>query len=158
MEHDGLHQFFVISGRPNAAVFPVPVCARATTSLPFPNKYGITSSCTGIGFSYPNSSIALRISGETPSSSNVFIQFNYLICCKDTDKSDAAQNLSLLVQKIFHHLFILPQLPCKLFHTFKFHFRAQILHKLNLSVPDKYLPGNSIYGLPHSQTVHSRSR
>ena len=26
---------FWISGRPNAAVFPVPVCARATTSLPF---------------------------------------------------------------------------------------------------------------------------
>jgi hypothetical protein len=66
---------FWISGRPNAAVFPVPVCARATTSLPFPNKYGITSSCTGMGFSYPISLIAFSISGETPNSSNVFIYF-----------------------------------------------------------------------------------
>ena len=31
---------------------------RQTTSLPFPNKYGITSSCTGMGFSYPISLIA----------------------------------------------------------------------------------------------------
>ena len=65
-------------GRPNAAVLPVPVCARATTSLFSPKRYGITSSCTGMGFSYPISSIALRISGETPSSSNVFIKSLYI--------------------------------------------------------------------------------
>ena len=59
--------------------FPVPVCASATTSLFSPKRYGITSSCTGMGHAYPISSMARRISGDTPSSSNVFIKsFVYL--------------------------------------------------------------------------------
>ena len=60
------------SGMPKAAVLPVPVCARAITSLPFPSKKGITSSCTGIGCSNPSSVMARRISSLTPNSSNVF--------------------------------------------------------------------------------------
>ena len=59
------------SGMPKAAVLPVPVWARAMTSLPLPSRYGITSSCTGMGCSKPSSSMARRISGATPNSSNV---------------------------------------------------------------------------------------
>ena len=59
-------------GMPKAAVFPVPVCAKAITSLPCPSRYGITSSCTGMGCSKPSSVMARRISSFTPNSSNVF--------------------------------------------------------------------------------------
>ena len=58
-------------GSPKAAVFPVPVCARATTSPSPLSRWGITFSCTGIGCSNPNSSTARRRSGLTPNSSNV---------------------------------------------------------------------------------------
>ncbi len=61
-------------GSPKAAVLPVPVWARATTSpLVSSSRWGITFSCTGIGFSKPSSSMARRRSSLTPSCSNEFI-------------------------------------------------------------------------------------
>ena len=54
-------------GKPNAAVLPVPVCASAIISRVCPNNKGITSSCTGMGWSNPISCIALVISEARPS-------------------------------------------------------------------------------------------
>src|SRR3712207_5925028 len=56
-----------IIGRPNAAVLPVPVCAWPMTSCPARSS-GIACSWMGLGASYPTSSRAWRIAGESPSS------------------------------------------------------------------------------------------
>ena len=48
------------------AVFPVPVCAAAITSLPFSTK-GMACSWMGEGVSYPCSLTALRIGADKPS-------------------------------------------------------------------------------------------
>jgi len=48
-------------GITNEAVFPVPFFALAITSFPV-KAIGITSSCTGLGFSYPFSYIPFKSS------------------------------------------------------------------------------------------------
>ena len=63
------------TGKPNAAVLPVPVCANATTSPSTLSKWGITLSCTGMGRSKPNSAIARNKSSLTPNSSNVILYY-----------------------------------------------------------------------------------
>jgi len=60
-------------GRPNAAVFPVPVCASPTRSLVPLNKTGIAFSCMGVGSVNPNALIALRSFSSNPNPSNVTI-------------------------------------------------------------------------------------
>ena len=63
------------SGSPKAAVFPVPVCARAMMSVPLSYELsrGMTVSCMGMGCSKPSSSMARQMSEHTPNSSKVFI-------------------------------------------------------------------------------------
>ena len=46
------------NGNPNAAVFPVPVCAKPIKSFVPLSKTGIACSCIAVGFTYPNSSVA----------------------------------------------------------------------------------------------------
>src|SRR3954447_10306299 len=53
------------SGRPKAAVLPVPVCAWPITSWP-PSSSGIAWSWIGVGSSKPSSSSACWIWGERP--------------------------------------------------------------------------------------------
>ena len=60
------------SGRPNAAVLPVPVWAWPITSCPASSS-GIACSWTGVGSSKPSSSIAVWICSESPSSWNAVI-------------------------------------------------------------------------------------
>ena len=57
------------SGKPNAAVFPVPVWAVAKTSLLAKTK-GIARVCTVVGCMYPKSAIALSSGFIIPSFSN----------------------------------------------------------------------------------------
>jgi hypothetical protein len=47
---------FWMSGNRNAAVFPLPVLARASTFLPA-NANGMVAACTGVGLSQPISAI-----------------------------------------------------------------------------------------------------
>ena len=65
----------------------------------------MTSSCTGMGYSYPISSMARRISSDTPNSSNVFklflslrkvagVQIYYIIL---------SNTLYFLRKRVFHH-------------------------------------------------------
>ena len=66
------------SGSPNAAVFPVPVCASAIRSFclssELSRRCGMTASCTGIGITNPISSIAFLRVSLTPSSSKFAIK------------------------------------------------------------------------------------
>src|ERR1035437_3910527 len=59
-----------ISGIPNAAVLPVPVCALARTSLPA-RAGGIAAAWTGVGVVKPSSRTARRSAGLRPSASKV---------------------------------------------------------------------------------------
>ena len=55
-------------GRVNAAVLPVPVCAAASTSVPWRTR-GIARSCTGVGSVYPSSVTVRNRTSDRPSSS-----------------------------------------------------------------------------------------
>jgi hypothetical protein len=60
-------------GRRKAAVLPVPVWAEAMISCPF-NIRGMTCSCTGVAFSYPEASMpSMRLSSR-PNSLKVKIE------------------------------------------------------------------------------------
>ena len=61
-----------IIGIPNAAVFPVPVCACPTTSLPL-IRTGMVFPWMGVGSSKPIAEMAFNISLLKPSSLNVVI-------------------------------------------------------------------------------------
>ncbi len=52
----------------NAAVLPVPVCAAASTSVPWRTR-GIARSCTGVGSVYPSSVTVRNRTSDRPSSS-----------------------------------------------------------------------------------------
>ena len=65
----------LINGKPNAAVFPVPVCARPTKSQSSCIRYGIAFSWMGVGASKPNSVNDFSTSLLNPSSSNVILLF-----------------------------------------------------------------------------------
>ena len=57
------------SGKPKAAVFPVPVRARAITfASPFKRR-GIASTCMGEGVTKPLRSIAAKVTSSRPKSS-----------------------------------------------------------------------------------------
>ena len=68
---------FCSTGMPNAAVFPVPVCACPITSCPS-IKAGIALACIGVASSNPISVMPRIITGNISNSSN-FI-FTPLIC------------------------------------------------------------------------------
>src|SRR6202046_4436816 len=57
-------------GKRKAAVLPVPVWAEAIISCPFKIR-GMTCSCTGVAFSYPDASIPSRRLSSNPNSLNV---------------------------------------------------------------------------------------
>jgi hypothetical protein len=62
-----------ITGKPNAPVFPVPVCALPIKSLLEVSIWGIAFSWMEVGFSNPISVMAVSISGRSPKSLNVDI-------------------------------------------------------------------------------------
>src|SRR5690348_9976516 len=64
------------SGRPNAAVFPVPVCANPTRSFVPLNNTGMACSCMGVGSLNPRASVACTSRGSRPNPSNVIISFS----------------------------------------------------------------------------------
>ncbi len=66
---------FWINGKPKAAVFPVPVWARATMSVSSSNNSGIAFSCTSDGVSNPKSPIAFNKDSFNPNCSNLFILY-----------------------------------------------------------------------------------
>src|ERR1700722_6071168 len=61
------------SGRPKAAVLPVPVCASPTRSFVPLNNTGIACSCMGVGCLNPKASVACTSLASKPSPSNVVI-------------------------------------------------------------------------------------
>ena len=66
----------LISGNKNAAVLPVPVWAEAMISFPCKTN-GITCSCTGVAFSYPDASIPSIKRSSKPNSVNFKVKFYF---------------------------------------------------------------------------------
>ena len=60
-------------GSRKAAVLPVPVCAEAMISFPLKIR-GITCSCTGVAFSYPDASMPSRRLSSKPNSLKVKVE------------------------------------------------------------------------------------
>ena len=60
-------------GNRKAAVFPVPVWAEAMISFPFKIS-GMTCSCTGVAFSYPEASMPSRRLASKPNSLKVKVE------------------------------------------------------------------------------------
>ena len=74
------HFILFKTGNPNAAVFPVPVCACAMISLPS-RIIGIASACTGLGSAKPALFIAWLSSSLRLKSSNfIFFPFYTELC------------------------------------------------------------------------------
>ena len=63
------------NGNPNAAVFPVPVCAKAIRSVLLSRRRGITLTCTSVGVSKPSFSIECRSLELRPKDLNVAMNY-----------------------------------------------------------------------------------